>query len=128
MAELSDVVKGYLAYRDKRDALKKKHKEELAPVEAAMEKIEAFMLVGLDKAGAQSINIEGAGTLFKKLDTKYNVEAWDVTLDYVLKTPRLDLLERRVNKTVAAEIEESEKIIVPGLKVFREYKAHVQRS
>jgi hypothetical protein len=121
-ATVEDFVDRYVRLRDKKADLKKRHAEELAPLDEAMSRIEGLLMGQLNTVGADSIRTPH-GTVYKQSWSSARVADWQQVLDYAIEHERLDLFERRVSKTVVDEIGH-----VPGVEVDRGVKVNIRRS
>lgn len=120
------VIKAYLKTRDKRDEMRRRHKEELKPINEQLEKLGAWLHRKLLHDNLQNIRSKD-GTAFLKEEVKVTVEDWDLAVGFIKANNAFDLLERRISKS-AYEDYEREGITVPGVKVSREKEVHVQRK
>jgi hypothetical protein len=124
---IDDVIKAYVALRDKLDATVKRQKEEVAPIREQMGKIENWLQNQLQTQGLQ--NFKGAsGTAFLKEVSSATVEDWDATLAFIKEQGAWELLERRVSKTVVEDFVESTGEIPPGVNLKRETVVQVRRG
>jgi len=135
---LDTVVEKYIALRDEKAEIEKRHKEELRPTHEAMRLLEAYMQKALDEQNQKSASFAGIGTCFKQKWTKAKVTNWPAVLQWIKENDRDDLLTQAVNKTVV--IEEMTKMDpetgevtmvpcpIPGVEVENGYKVNVRRS
>lgn len=121
------LVDSYIKLRDKRDAIKKRHAEELAPYGSAMEKIEAILLERLNDAGLEAMK-SSEGTVFKTTRTSAKVNSWSKTLEYIKEKDAWELLEARVSKTAVEAIVSETKAGIPGVDIVRETVVQVRRG
>jgi hypothetical protein len=129
MAKQIDVViAGVLTLRDQIDAKKKAHKEELAPLNDKLNKLEAFLQSQLQLSGATSFAAKGVGTAYLQNVVGVTVEDWTATLDWIKANSLWEFLERRVSKTVVQEYMESQGDAPPGVKVNTEIEVRVRRG
>jgi len=126
--KLDAVITGVVTLRDQIDALKKQHKEQLAPLNEKMAKLEAYLLSQLQLSGSTSIAAKGVGTAYIQNVLSVTVEDWSATLDWIKKTEAWDFLERRVSKTVVQEYMESQGEVPPGVKTNSEVEVRVRRG
>lgn len=126
--KLDLVIAGVIAMRDKIDALKTQHKEQLAPLNQQMEKLEAYLQLQLVTLGTTSFTAKGTGTAYLQNVVGVTVEDWDATLDFIKTHEMWELLERRVSKTVVQEYIESTKEVPPGVSVRQETEVRVRRG
>lgn len=123
-----DVIKAYLALRKTKDEIKDRHKDELAPYNQKIEKLEAWMLDTLNKASVDSMAFKGVGTMFKQTVTSVTVENWSDTLAFIQENALWELLEQRVSKTVCNDYVEAHGIVPPGVKVTQDTEVRVRKS
>lgn len=123
---IEDVVKGYVCLRDKKGDLKKKHSEELAPINEKMMKIEGWLMRDLQTRKVQSQKT-AEGTAFIQKSTKATVRDRDAFLDHVKKNDAWDLIENRVSKSVVEDHLENTGEIVPGVHYEKTLVVRVRR-
>lgn len=123
-----DAIAAYLKLRDKKAELADKHKDEMAPYNEKMTKLENFMLDVLNKASVDSMAFKGVGTMFKKEHTSVTAEEWDATLTWIKENNAWEFLERRVSKTVAQEYAAAHGAYPPGLKVVTSIGVQVRKT
>lgn len=126
--KLDLVIAGVIALRDQIDAKKQEHKEQLAPLNQKMEKLEAYLQLQLTTLGTTSFTAKGTGTAYLQNVVGVTVEDWDATLAFIKEHGMWELLERRVSKTVVQEYMESTKEIPPGVNVRQETEVRVRRG
>jgi hypothetical protein len=117
-----------ISLRDKIDEIKKRHKEELAPLNQSMEKLEAYLQLQLTNLGTTSFAAKGIGTAYLQNVVGVTVEDWDATLAWIRSNEFWELLERRVSKTVVQEYMESKGEVPPGVNVRSETEVRVRRG
>lgn len=105
----------YVALRNKVKTIKDRHKEELAPYNDAMEKLEVLLLEALKSTGQDSAK-SGAGTVYKTTKRTASLEDADAFMEFVRTADRWDLLDRKANVTAVAEYMEENGVPVPGVK------------
>jgi predicted Zn-dependent protease len=120
--DMDKLVEAYVQLRDAKAEIEERYKEERAPFNRAIADLEALLLQGLDKSGLTSAKTVH-GTVYKKITTSAKIIDWGAVLEFATKEDRLDLFERRVNKTVAEEIGD-----VPGVVYDRVLNINVRRS
>jgi hypothetical protein len=128
MPSAGQVIEAYLTLREQKTALAALQKEEMAPINEKMTKLETYMLDLLNKANVDSMAFKGVGTMFKKMTSSVTVEEWDATLDWIRTNEVWELLERRVSKTVAQEYADSHGEYPPGLKVVTDVVVQVRKT
>lgn len=123
-----DVIAAYLKLRAQKDEIKDRHKEELAPYNTKIEKLEAWMLSCLNTANVDSMAFKGVGTMFKQHVNSVTVENWSDTLAWIKETEAWEVLEQRVSKTVVNDYIEQHGTIPPGVKVTSDIEVRVRKS
>ena len=125
---LDDVIGAVIKVRDHIDALKKLHKEQLAPENAKLEKLEVFLQLQLTTLGTTSFAAKGIGTAYLQEVVGVTVEDWESTLAWIKDTGLWEMLEKRVSKTVVQEFMEGNQAVPPGVKVRRETEVRIRRG
>ena len=78
-----ELIEKYIKIRDRKEALAKKHKEELAQYVQAMSAIENDMLRRLNDEQAEKIATQH-GTAYKTVRTSATVADWETVLQYIV--------------------------------------------
>ena len=123
----AQMIEKYLALRDKEAAIKKAHKDQLAPFGVAMARLEAYIHDDLNKAGGDSLKT-AAGTAYKTTQTSATVKDWPATFEFIRRNEAWDLLEHRVSKTAVLAVIEETQAPVPGVKITQETSLNIRRS
>lgn len=126
--QIDKVIAGVVILRDRIDALKKSHKEQLAPLNDQMMKLEAYLQLELNKQGVSSIAAKGVGTAFLQNVTSVTTEDWDATLQWIREHNLYEFLEKRVSKTVVQDYMESHGEVPPGINVRTEVEVRIRRG
>jgi len=124
---LGGLIDSYLRIRDKKDALKKKHIEELAPYNVALGKLEHHFLGAMHTTGLESLKSD-EGTAYQSERSSVTVADWDAFHDFVLENAAYYLLEKRASKAAVMEVLEDTGALPPGLNMNRSIKVNVRRS
>ena len=118
----------YLKIRDARTELKAKYDEEDKKLEEQMDLIEARLLEICKDNDANSIKTE-AGTVMRRVATRYWTNDWDSMYNFVKENDAYGLLERRVHQgNMKQFLEENPDKFPPGMLLDSEYKITVRRS
>lgn len=137
------MVEKFIALRDKVEAIKKRHTEELAPFNVAMGTLEGWMLAELHASGSESVKT-AAGTFFQTTRTSVTCPRWSQTLEWIQEHEAWELLEARVNKTAAQAILDEKAaaaevkraagetvdpadLVIPGVDISRSIGLNVRR-
>lgn len=126
--KISSVVDGYIKLRDKKAALKAGYDAEVAPIEAQLEKLEAYLLAESDKLGVQSFKTP-LGTAYKATRVSTTVAAWDDFKNWVVSNDAWHFLEHRVSKAAVEEYrKESDGAVPPGVNISITNTFNVRRN
>jgi len=109
-----EKIAAYVRLRDQKEAIEKRHKEELAPIREWLEKIEVSLFRDLESVGADSMKTEG-GTAF--FSTRVSVTTADrgAFFDFVRDNGEWDLLEARPSKAAVEAYLETTGELPPGV-------------
>ncbi len=122
-----EAIEAYIKVRDRRSELQKKHKEELAPYNTALLKLETLLHKMMDEQDLENLKSE-EGTAYKSTQSSVTVADWDVFKDYVIENDAWFLFEKRASKTAVEEVLEYTGEMPPGLDIKRTIKINVRRS
>jgi len=123
------LVKAYIRMRDARSELKAKFEEEDNKIVEQMNTVERLLLEVCKKAGADSVNIKGAGTIIRGVSTRYWTSDWEAMHNFIKENNAVDLLERRIAQTAMKEfLKENPDRLPKGLNVDSKYTITVRRS
>jgi len=123
--KLSEI---YLKIRDARSELKAKYEEDDKKLEEQMDVIEARLLDICKDTDADSIKTQ-AGTVMRRVATRYWTNDWDSMYEFVKENDAYGLLERRLHQTNMKQfIEENPDKFPKGMLLDSQYKITVRRS
>lgn len=122
------VIEAYLKLRTQKEELSNRHKDEMAPLNLRMEKLEAFMLLLLNNANVDSMAFKGTGTMFKQNVCSITVAEWNSTLAWIKEHNAWEFLERRVSKTVVQEYAEHHGEVPPGIDIKNDTVVRVRKT
>lgn len=128
MPTVKAVIDGYIRLRDHRDEVKRRHKDELTPINEKMQTMENWLLGELTKNNTDSMTAKGVGTVFKSVRTSSKINDWDETLPFILENNLEHMLERRVSKTALEEYIEANGESLPGVSISREIIVNIRRN
>lgn len=123
----AEIVEKYVALRDRKAEMEKAHKAKKAQIDAALVKIENFLLKRMDAAGEESIRTT-AGTAFKSTKVFTGVADWDSVLEFVRENDRFDMLTKAVSKDAVVAYREANDDIPPGVNWREEVTISVRRA
>jgi hypothetical protein len=125
--DVNQVIAAYVTLRDKKEALKKKQAEEMAPLSERMTKLEAWLQNHLNKQNLKTLRGE-AGTAFIKEVTSATVEDGEAFFEFVKSTEKWELIDRRCSKSVVDAYFQTFGTLPPGIKYTREEVCQVRRK
>jgi hypothetical protein len=118
----------YLKIRDARSALKDKYAEDDKELEAQMDVIEAKLLEICKATDADSIKTQ-AGTVMRRVATRYWTNDWDSMYQFIKDNDALGLFEKRISQTNMKQfLEENPDKFPQGMLLDSQYKITVRRS
>lgn len=121
------LIQDYVALRDKKKLIQDRHAQELAPFNAMMSRVEAYLLESLNRAGVESMRGQH-GTAYKSVRTSAVVREWGETLPYILDHRLYHLLEARVAKNAAFDVIRETGEPIPGVETSSEVCVNVRRA
>lgn len=118
----------YVKIRDARAALAERFNEEDAQLEAQLDLIADKMLDLCKDIDADSIRTQ-AGTIIRKVSTRYWTTDWDAMYDFINEHEAYPLLEKRLHQTNMKQfLEENPDLLPIGLQADSKYTIVVRRS
>lgn len=124
---MEEFVERYIKLRDAKARLKAKHTTELAPLEEAMDKIEAVILAQFNEQGIESART-AAGTAYKQVRSSATVAEWDPLLTFIRANDLWHLLEKRVAKVAVEQYRDEHNDLPPGIKWSEEVVVNIRKS
>lgn len=123
--KLSEI---YLKIRDARTELSDKYAEEDKKLEAQMDVIEARLLEICKETDADSFKTQ-AGTVMRRVATRYWTNDWDSMYQFIKDNDALGLFEKRISQTNMKQfLEENPDKFPKGMLLDSKYKITVRRS
>lgn len=108
------ITATYIQLRDRKKALEQKHKDELRPLNDAMDQLEIVALQHLQGNQMKSMATE-SGTAFITTRRSYKIEDREAFRSWCEANGRTDFLEARPAKTAIDEYIEAGNALPPGL-------------
>lgn len=124
--QIKAAIAKYRALRDKKKIIQERHKEELAPYNEGMMKLEAALLKRMQEDGVDSIKTSD-GTVYLSRTLKASVEDWGAFREYAEQNDLWDMMEKRVSKAAVEEFVESEGSAPPGIAISTEVNARFRK-
>lgn len=125
--KLDEVVKNYIALRDKKAAINEEYKKKVAAIDVILNKVEAALLAAYQELGVDSIKTS-EGTAYISNRTSATVADWDALFGWIEERAAWEFLERRVSKTAVDAYKEEHQDIPPGINYREEKTINVRRS
>lgn len=125
--DLDKVIAGYIKLRDAKDAMETRHKEELAPLNSKMEKIEAWLQNALQSQGLRNVKSD-SGTAFIQSVANVTTPDFEATMAYIKEHDMWELLDRRLSKSVVLDHIEKFGVPPPGVTVARADIVRIRRG
>ena len=119
MPTLKEAGEGYVKLRNQKKEIEKRHKEELAPLNEAMKKLEAFMLAGLNEQGLENFGAAGA-TVYKSTRSNVKTECWEDFFEFVKQNEAWEFLTRKPVASLVKDYLEEYKRLPPGVSISSE--------
>ena len=118
----------YVKVRDARNALKERFEEEDTVLKEQLDTLASKMLELCKDIDADSIRTS-AGTIIRKVDTRYWTTDWDAMYQFVEENDAFPLLEKRIHQTNMKQfLEEHPDKLPVGLQADSKYTIVVRRS
>lgn len=118
----------YIKIRDARAKLKEEYEEQDAIAKEQQDLIAEQMLAICKEQNADSIKTQ-AGTIIRKVDTRYWTSDWESMYDFIHEHDAYPLLEKRIHQTNMRQfLEENPDLLPAGLMTDSKYTIVVRRS
>lgn len=123
---MAKAVEKYILLRDEKKRIQDKHKEELAPLNDAMSKIENAVQKILINQGATNSKTP-AGTAYLSTTKRPKVVDWSELKPFLIENDLLDMMTRSLSATAVDEFYESTGDLPPGVTVTSETNCRFKR-
>ena len=118
----------YIKIRDKRAELKEQFESQDNELKAQQDMLAEQMLALCQEQNADSIKTP-AGTIIRKVDTRYWTTDWDSMYQFIEEHDAFPLLEKRLHQTNMRQfLEENPDLLPAGLQADSKYTVVVRRS
>jgi hypothetical protein len=124
---IDEVINRYIQLRDRKAELKKEYEDKVEGVDAAIERLENYLLAHFKNTGQTSAGTQ-MGTAYLAPQTSATVADWDTTLEWIKQHGAWHFLERKVNKTAVVEFRSANDDLPPGVNWREENVVRVRRS
>lgn len=127
MANIGEYVDKYLQIRERKKELEARHKDELAPLNQALDALEDLFQKSLDASGLEQLKT-GAGTAYKSTLASVKTADKEAFLDWVKQNDAWHLLDIRAAKTACEDFVEQTGSPPPGVSISHHLKINVRKS
>ncbi len=118
----------YLKIRDKKESVQKQFEEQLKALEEQLEVVESELLKQCKELESDSVKTQ-AGTVMRRVSTRYWTNDWDSMYQFLKENDALELLEKRVSQgNMKQFLEDNPDKFPPGMLMDSKYKITVRRS
>ena len=126
--KLNEIVKTYLAIRDKRASLTREFEAKDRELADDLASLEQVLLTNCNEISADSIRTN-AGTIIKSTVEKYVCGDWDNFKRFVLDNQAIELLHQRIHNGNMKEFLSTrpDEGLPPGVSSMREFKITVRK-
>lgn len=125
------LIAEFRALRDKKKEITDRHKEELAPLNERMAKIESGMRMYLLKIGDGDDKAHlatSAGTAYLSTTTRSKIDDWPVFKKFMLDEGMVDMVEHRVsNEAVTSYMEANDGALPPGVSISQDINCRFKK-
>lgn len=123
---IEDLTRVFLHLRDKKKAVEDRHKEELAPINARMDKALSLLDKLMQEQGLQNAKNQ-YGTPYKVVQSTVRITDWEAVSKFINDNGLQHWYNRAVSKDgVVAYLEEYGEL-PPGVDLIRRTKVNVKR-
>jgi hypothetical protein len=122
------IVEVYIKIRDERSKLKEEFEDKDKVLSEKMQMLSEKLLEVCHEVGADSIKTP-AGTIMRKVDTRYWTTDWEAMYDFISEHDVFPLLEKRLHQTNLKQfLEENPDVLPIGLQADRKFTVTIRRS
>lgn len=125
--KLDEVVDRYVKLRDRKKDLKTEFDKKTEAIDAAMEKLENFLLKTMSEQGVDSVKT-GAGTAYISVKSSATVGDRDAFIQYIRDNDAWALLDVKANKTAVQEYRTEQDNLPPGVNWSEMRAVNIRRS
>lgn len=124
---VSQVVEKYIALRNKKSEMKKAYDASVADIDAAMERVENYLLHHMQETGVDSLG-SSAGIAYKTTKTSAQVADWDAALGFIRENGVWEMLTKAVSKDFIKAYKEQNEDLPPGINWREEVSVNVRKK
>lgn len=116
MTDMNLVVEKYQEVRNAKAKLVAKHKEEIAPYDQAIARLEAYIQSEFSRLNVTSMNTP-SGTAVVSQTTRLRITDWDRALDFIRQGERWEVLNKALSKNAIVEWRKEHSKEFPGTEI-----------
>jgi hypothetical protein len=125
---LEEIVKAYIAIRNKRDANAREFDAKDKELKAELAQLDQVMLNSCNEIDADSIKTN-SGTIIKTMKENFVCGDWDNFKRYIVQEDAIDLLQQRIHQTNFKEFlsNRTDEGLPPGISSMKEFQIVVRK-
>ena len=126
--KLEELVKAYIAIRNKRDANAREFNAKDSELKAELAQLDQVMLSSCNEIEADSIKTN-SGTIIKTTKENFVCGDWDNFKQYVMQNDAIELLQQRIHQTNFKEFlsNRTDEGLPPGISSMKEFQIVVRK-
>ena len=126
--KLEELVKAYIAIRNKRDANAREFNAKDSELKAELAQLDQVMLNSCNEIDADSIKTN-SGTIIKTMKENFVCGDWDNFKQYIVQEDAIDLLQQRIHQTNFKEFlsNRTDEGLPPGISSMKEFQIVVRK-
>ena len=126
--KLEELVKAYIAIRNKRDANAREFDAKDKELKAELAQLDQVMLNSCNEIDADSIKTN-SGTIIKTTKENFVCGDWDNFKRYIVQEDAIDLLQQRIHQTNFKEFlsNRTDEGLPPGISSMKEFQIIVRK-
>lgn len=126
--KIGQVIDKYIVLREKKEAIQRRHKDELAKLNEQMSTVEKWLHRELHRDGLSKQSSEQGNTVFLQTADSCSVQDKEAFLNYVKENDRFELMDVRANKSTVRDFMGNFDEIPPGIKFTSTEVVRVRRK
>ena len=125
--KIDALVERYIKLRDKKTELKGAYEKSVLDIDAAMERVEAYLQDQMNTLGVTSLR-SSFGTAFQSERVSATVADWDSIFGWIKANEEWSALEHRVSKTFVEAYKNEHNDLPPGVNWSVTRTVNIKRS
>ena len=123
---IEKAVQKYIQMRDDKREIQDQHKDQLAPYNEAMKKIEDLVLGVMIQKGANSIKTP-KGTVYTSTTVRPKIDDWKELRPFILENDLIDMMVLKLSPDAVEQFRESTGDLPPGVVITSETYARFKK-